>query len=91
MTIITDIQKQVIDSGVEELKLIFKTIFDAKIEESEKFHRNVWHDSDIEDIKYALEEKGIEVTWKALYKFLDPDFNEEEWESGTFSGWSLSY
>lgn len=32
--------------------------------------RKILHDSDIEDLKYALEEIGIDITWKALYDFL---------------------
>lgn len=38
--------------------------------------REVLHDSDIEDLKYALEEIGIDITWKALYDFLGASFDE---------------
>ena len=76
---ITDIQKQVIDTNNRKLKKVFKKVFDNKLAEDEKLGRTVWHDSDFEDIREALRDNGIDVTWKALYKFLDPDFNEEEW------------
>lgn len=32
--------------------------------------KEVLHDSDIEDLKFALEEIGVNITWKALYDFL---------------------
>ena len=32
--------------------------------------KEVLHDSDIEDLKFALEEIGVDITWKALYDFL---------------------
>lgn len=35
--------------------------------------REVLHDSDIEDLKYGLEEIGVYIQWKALYDFLGVD------------------
>lgn len=32
--------------------------------------KDILHDSDIEDLKFALEEVGVYITWEALYKFL---------------------
>lgn len=77
---ITDIQKQVIDTDNRKLKKIFKKVFDDKLAEDDRLGRKVWHDSDFEDIQEALRENGIDVTWKALYKFLDPNFDEKEWD-----------
>jgi len=76
---ITDIQKQVIDTDNRKLKKIFKKVFDNKLAEDDRLGRTVWHDSDFEDIQEALRENGIDVTWKALYKFLDPNFDKKEW------------
>ena len=76
---ITDIQKQVIDTDNKNLKKIFKKVFDEKLAEDDGLGKTVWHDSDFEDIKEALRENGIDVAWKALYKFLDPNFDEKEW------------
>lgn len=76
---ITDIQKQVIDTDDKELKRIFKTVLDAKLEADERTGRKTWWDSDLEDIKYVLEEYGIYVTWEALDKFFSDDYDENEY------------
>lgn len=76
---ITDIQKQVIDSDDNELKRIFKTVLDAKLENDEKIGRKTWWDSDLEDIQFELEEYGIHVTWEALDKFFSDDYDENEY------------
>ena len=76
---ITDIQKQVIDKDDKELKRIFKTVLDAKLEDDERTGRKTWWDSDLEDIQYALEEYGIHVTWQALDKFFSDDYDENEY------------
>lgn len=70
---ITDIQKQVIEGKLQHLKPIFKKtheeIFNWKLE------RNMMiTDSDFEEFKYILQDKGIYLTWKAIEKFYGVKF-----------------
>lgn len=76
---ITDIQTQIVDSNDKELKKIFKSILDKKLEDDERIGRTTWFDSDLEDIQFALEEYGIHVTWQALDKFFNDDYDENEY------------
>lgn len=76
---ITDIQTQIVDSNDKELKKIFKSILDKKLKDDERIGRTTWFDSDLEDIQFALEDHGIIVTWQALDKFFNEDYDEQEY------------